>query len=57
MFSNGLMDHLFYKTNADPPPHRLHTKEEICNCKWYNRPKYFNGTFDAMVKITKYVQI
>ena len=31
----------------------LHTAEEICNCKWYNRPKYFNGTMDAIVKISR----
>ena len=41
------------RTNGDPAPVALHTSEEICNCKWYNRPKYFNGTFDAFIKISK----
>ena len=31
----------------------LHSPEDICNCKWYNRPKYFNGTLDAMLKISR----
>ena len=31
----------------------MHSQEEICNCKWYNRPKYFNGTLDALLKIRK----
>ena len=31
----------------------LHTAEEICNCKWYNRPRYFNGTLDAFLKISR----
>lgn len=52
LYSNGIMDHLLWKTNGDPPV-ALHTAKEICNCKWYNRPKYFNGTFDAFVKIAK----
>ncbi len=41
------------RTNGDPPTRALHTAEEICNCKWYNRPKYFNGTLDAIVKISR----
>ena len=41
------------RTNGDPPARALHTAEEICNCKWYNRPKYFNGTLDAIVKISR----
>ena len=53
LYSNGIMDHLCLRTNGDPPPVALHTSEEICNCKWYNRPKYFNGTFDALLKISK----
>ncbi len=53
LYSNGLMDHMCPRLNGDPPPVALHTKEEICNCRWYNRPKYFNGTFDAMYKISK----
>jgi len=58
LYSNGIMDHLCpkqvtFKTNGDPPARALHTIEEICNCKWYNRPKYFNGTLDAFVKIGK----
>jgi len=52
LYSNGVMDHLLWKTNGEPPV-ALHTAKEICNCKWYNRPKYFNGTFDAFVKIAK----
>ena len=52
LYSNGIMDHLCLRTNGDPPV-ALHTSEEICNCKWYNRPKYFNGTFDALLKISK----
>jgi len=51
LYSNGLMDHLCPRTNGDPPKRAMHTAEEICNCKWYNRPKYFNGTLDAIVKI------
>jgi len=31
----------------------LHTAQEICECKWYNRPKYFTGTWDALFKIGK----
>ena len=27
--------------------------QEICDCKWFNRPKYFNGTLDAMAKISR----
>jgi len=53
LYNNGIMDQLCFKTNGDPPPKALHTAEEICNCKWYNRPKYFNGTLDALVKISK----
>jgi len=58
LYSNGIMDHLCpkqvtFKTNGDPPVRALHTAEEICNCKWYNRPKYFNGTMDAIVKISR----
>ena len=52
LYSNGIMDHLCLRTNGEPPA-ALHTAEEICNCKWYNRPKYFNGTFDAFLKISK----
>ena len=25
--------------------------QEICDCKWFNRPKYFSGTLDAILKI------
>lgn len=32
---------------------KLHTAQEICDCKWFNRPKYFNSTADAFVKIAK----
>jgi len=53
LYSNGIMDHLCPRTNGDPPMRALHTAEEICNCKWYNRPKYFNGTLDAIVKISR----
>eukprot|EP00088_Acartia_fossae_P034639 TRINITY_DN3555_c0_g1_i13.p1 TRINITY_DN3555_c0_g1~~TRINITY_DN3555_c0_g1_i13.p1 ORF type:complete len:386 (-),score=58.63 TRINITY_DN3555_c0_g1_i13:531-1649(-) len=53
LYSNGIMDHLCAKMNGDPPARALHTAEEICNCKWYNRPKYFNGTLDAIVKISR----
>lgn len=52
LYSNGLMDHLCTVTNGTPKI-ALHTREEICNCKWYNRPKYFNGTADAFVKIAR----
>merc|ERR1711902_257057 len=42
------------RLNGDPKPEMiLHSPEEICNCKWYNRPKYFNGTIDAMLKISR----
>lgn len=58
LYSNGITDHLCpkqvtFKTNGDPPVRALHTIEEICNCKWYNRPKYFNGTLDAITKISR----
>jgi len=53
LYSNGIMDHLCPRTNGDPPVRAIHTAEEICNCKWYNRPKYFNGTLDAIVKISR----
>lgn len=53
MYSNGIMDHLCPRINGDPPPMKLNTPEEICGCKWYNRPKYFNGTMDAIVKIAR----
>jgi len=58
LYSNGIMDHLCpkqvtFKTNGDPPVRAMHTAEQICNCKWYNRPKYFNGTMDAIVKISR----
>jgi solute carrier family 25 protein 39/40 len=52
LYSNGIMDHVLWKTNGESPV-ALHTAKEICNCKWYNRPKYFNGTLDAFVKIGK----
>lgn len=51
MYSNGLMDHLCPRTNGDPPVRQLQTVKEICDCKWYNRPKYFNSTPDAFYKI------
>merc|ERR1719391_593366 len=50
------MDHLCPRTNGDPPSRAMHTAQvsmEICDCKWFNRPKYFNGTFDAIVKISR----
>eukprot|EP00095_Tigriopus_kingsejongensis_P012374 maker-scaffold190_size271632-snap-gene-1.28 protein:Tk12374 transcript:maker-scaffold190_size271632-snap-gene-1.28-mRNA-1 annotation:"solute carrier family 25 member 40" len=53
LYSNGIMDHLYARLNGDAPPTALHSREELCNCKWYNRPKYFNGTFDALVKIRR----
>jgi len=56
LYSNGLMDHLCPRTNGDPPSRAMHTAQvsmEICDCKWFNRPKYFNGTFDAIVKISR----
>lgn len=54
LYSNGLMDHLCPRLNGDPMPEMImHSQEEICNCKWYNRPKYFNGTVDAMLKISR----
>ncbi|XP_023329941.1 solute carrier family 25 member 40 isoform X2 [Eurytemora carolleeae] len=53
LYSNGIMDHICPRMNGDPPVRALHTVEEICNCKWYNRPKYFTGTTDALVKIAK----
>jgi len=54
LYSNGLMDHYCVRLNGDPKPEMiLHSPEEICNCKWYNRPKYFNGTIDAMLKISR----
>jgi len=53
LYSNGIMDHLCARVNGDPPFRALHTAEEICNCKWYNRPKYFNGTLDAFLKISR----
>ena len=34
LYSNGVMDHLLWKTNGEPPV-ALHTAKEICNCKWY----------------------
>ena len=54
LYSNGLMDHLYPRLNGEVVPKAAHTKEEICNCKWYNRPKYFNGTIDAFIKISRY---
>ena len=49
-----MMDHMYARVNGAPlPPAAAHTAEEICNCKWYNRPKYFNGTVDAIVKISR----
>jgi len=53
LYSNGLMDHLCPRTNGDPATRQLHTVQEICDCKWYNRPKYFNSTPDAFVKIAR----
>jgi len=53
LYSNGLMDHLCPRTNGDPPVRQIHTVKEICDCKWYNRPKYFNSTPDAFYKIAR----
>jgi len=53
LYSNGLMDHLCPRTNGDPPVRALHTQQQICDCKWFNRPKYFNGTADAFLKISR----
>ena len=53
LYSNGIMDHVYLRLNGDPPPAALHSSEEICNCEWYNRPKYFNGTLDAFLKISR----
>jgi len=53
LYSNGLMDHICPRTNGDPPVRALHTQQEICDCKWYNRPKYFSGTTDAFLKISR----
>jgi len=53
LYSNGLMDHLCPRTNGDPPVRALHTQQEICDCKWFNRPKYFTGTRDAFLKISR----
>jgi len=53
LYSNGLMDHICPRTNGDPPVRALHTQQEICDCKWFNRPKYFNGTADAFLKISR----
>jgi len=53
LYSNGLMDHICPRTNGDPPVRALHTQQQICDCKWYNRPKYFSGTTDAFLKISR----
>jgi len=53
IYSNGLMDHLCPRTNGDTPVRALHTQQEICDCKWFNRPKYFTGTADAFMKISR----
>jgi len=53
LYSNGLMDHICPRTNGDPPVRALHTQQQICDCKWFNRPKYFNGTADAFLKISR----
>jgi len=53
LYSNGLMDHICPRTNGDPPVRALHTQQQICDCKWFNRPKYFNGTVDAFLKISR----
>jgi len=53
LYSNGLMDHICPRTNGDPPVRALHTQQEICDCKWFNRPKYFSGTTDAFLKISR----
>jgi len=53
LYSNGLMDHIYPRTNGDPPVKALHTQQEICDCKWFNRPKYFSGTADAFLKISR----
>jgi len=53
LYSNGLMDHICPRTNGDPPVRALHTQQEICDCKWFNRPKYFTGTTDAFLKISR----
>ena len=46
--------HILYRLNGDPIPEMvMHSPAEICNCKWYNRPKYFNGTLDAIFKISR----
>jgi len=53
LYSNGLMDHICPRTNGDPPVRAIHTQQEICDCKWFNRPKYFSGTADAFLKISR----
>ena len=44
----GLVHRIRYIFDSCRP---LHTAQEICECRWYNRPKYFNGTWDALFKI------
>lgn len=51
LYSNGFANPLL--GNASRNPMALHTMEEICNCRWYHRPKFYNGTIDAMFKISK----
>merc|ERR1719228_1575380 len=43
----------FPRTNGDPPVTQIHIVEEICDSKWYSRPKYFNSTPDAFYKIAR----
>lgn len=44
LYSNGLMDHLCQSCKNPTNNGR---------CEWFNRPGHFNGTLDALVKITR----
>ena len=52
-YSSKIFEQLHLQHTSTPLPKPNHRPHEACNCKWYNRPKYLNGTLDAFIKITK----
>lgn len=49
LYCNGLMEHVCYCTNGNGTT----ITSDPRNIKWYKRPGHFEGTFDAIIKISR----